>query len=119
MTKKFLRTKWRAFSKLGRGRKKKQKWRKPKGRHNKIREGKAGHIKKVKIGMKKSEKPHIPLIRNIKELEKTAGNEIIIAKVGNKKKKQLAEKAKELGIKILNLSIKTEEKTEENKAKRK
>ena len=33
----FVRKDWRELSKLGRGRKKKQRWRKPKGRHNKLR----------------------------------------------------------------------------------
>jgi len=36
--KKFLRRTWSRYSKLGRKRKKKQKWRKPTGRDNKMRE---------------------------------------------------------------------------------
>ena len=55
--KKFLRGKWRTYSKLGKGRKKKQKYRKAKGRHNKIREKMKGNPKKVSIGYKKSKKP--------------------------------------------------------------
>ena len=56
MRKKFLRGKWRTYSKLGKGRKKKQKYRKPKGRDNKIRERKKGNPKKVEVGYKKQKK---------------------------------------------------------------
>ena len=48
--KKFLRRTWDRYSKLGKGRKKLQKWRKPSGRDNKIREKKKGHSRLVDIG---------------------------------------------------------------------
>ena len=67
--KKFLRGKWRTYSKLGRRRKNKQKYRKAKGRDNKIRLSKKGNPKKVKIGYKKQKKKtEIRTIYNIKEL---------------------------------------------------
>lgn len=108
MMKKFLRGKWRTYSKLGRGRKKKLKYRRPKGRHNKIREKKKGNPKKVEIGYKKqkSKEEKIKIIRDIKELsEVERGEKIIIGKLGQKKKIEAANKAKEKNIIIVNLNI--------------
>lgn len=98
------------YSKLGRGRKKKLKYRKAKGRHNKIRENMKGHPRKVSIGYKKSVKnkaEEIRIISNVKELLGIKkGEKIIIARVGKKKKIGIAKKAKEQGIELLNLNIK-------------
>lgn len=108
--KKFLRGDWMNYSKLGRKRKKKLKYRKAKGRHNKIREKMKGHPRKVSVGYKKSrkgEKKEIKIISNAKELsEIKKGEEIILAKIGKKKKIEIARKAEEQGIKILNLNVK-------------
>ncbi len=49
---KFLRRTWTRHSKLGRGRKKKQKWNSPKGRHSKTREKRRGYPVSVSIGYK-------------------------------------------------------------------
>jgi large subunit ribosomal protein L32e len=108
----FLRRTWSRYSKLGKRRKKKQVWRKPTGRDNKMREKRKGYPVVVQIGYKtkknlrnllKNKKPLI--IYNIKDLEKIKNNEIgIIAKIGKKKKIQIANKAKELGIKLYNLN---------------
>lgn len=106
MKKKFLRKFWNRYSKLGKGRKKKQKWRRARGRHNKIRECKKGNPSKVKIGYKKPSKEKILLIHNIKELEKTKNKEVIIAKIGAKKKKEILKRAGDIGVKVLNLKIK-------------
>lgn len=109
---KFLRRSWDRYSKLGKGRKKKQTWRKPTGRDNKMREKKKGYPVVVSIGYgteKKSrgklkeKKPVI--VKNIKELEKIKENEIaVIGKVGKKKKMEIAKKAKEMKIKIYNMN---------------
>ncbi len=106
--KKFLRGKWRTYSKLGRGRKKKQKYRKPRGRHNKIREKMKGNPRKVSIGYKKPEKKkRVIVIFNIQGLlELNRGEKIILAKIGNKKKLEIVKKAEEKGIEIVNLNIK-------------
>jgi len=53
---KFLRRVWKRHSKLGRGRKKKQVWRKPTGRDNKMRERKKGHPSVVSIGYRSEKK---------------------------------------------------------------
>ena len=126
----FLRGKWRTYSKLGRGRKKKQKYRKPKGRHNKIREKMKGNPKKVSIGYKKKKKiEKILRISNIKELErieniKGKGEKVrvILSNIGKKNKIEIAKKAKEMSIEIINLNIpkflkKVEKEAEKNEKK--
>ena len=130
---KFLRSKWRTYSKLGRGRKKKQKYRRARGIHSKMGKKMKGNPRCVSIGFKKTEKGRITtrIIQNIKQLlEMKKGDKVILAKVGKKKKIEIAKKAKELGIEIINLNInkffkkierekskdkKTEAKTEEKK----
>ena len=52
----FLRRVGSRFSKLGKGRKKKQKWRRPTGRDNKMREKRRGYPAVVKIGYKQDVK---------------------------------------------------------------
>jgi len=108
--KKFLRSKWRKYSKLGRGRRKKQKYRKAKGRHNKMREKLKGNPVRVSIGYKKSrkgrEKELIIRISHIKGLEKIDKNaKIFIVKIGKKKKIEIVKKAKAIGLKFENLNI--------------
>lgn len=65
--------------------------------------------KVVAVGYKKSEKERkkLPLvINNIRELDKIDAKEILIGKVGKKKKIELVNRAREKGIKILNLNVK-------------
>lgn len=109
--KKILRGDWRFYSKLGKGRKKKQKYRRATGRHSKIRKRRKGYPVPVSIGYKKigkvRKKPEIKIIYNIRELENLKKNEkIILAKIGKKKKIEMVKRAKELGIEILNLNVK-------------
>lgn len=111
---KFLRRTWNRYSKLGKKRKKKQVWRKPKGRDNKMREKRKGYPAVVSIGYKKkkkligmieNKKPII--IKNIKDLEKIKENELVIlGKVGKKKKIEIAKIAKDKKIQIYNLNVK-------------
>ena len=54
--KKFLRRIWKRYSKLGRKRKKEQKWRRPKGRDNKMREKRRGYPITVRIGYRGEKK---------------------------------------------------------------
>ena len=111
---KFIRRNWTKASRLGKRRKKKQVWRAPKGRHSKTRRKRKGYPIKVMVGFKKenktrnmikNQKPII--VRNVRELEKIKKGEIaIIGKIGNKKRIELAKKAKEKGISIHNLNVK-------------
>jgi ribosomal protein L32E len=111
---KFLRKDVHKMSKLGKGRKNKQKWKKPTGRDNKMREKKKGHRKVVSIGYKadKSQRDTInekkPVyIETVKQLEKIQNNEIaILGRVGQKRKIEIAKAAEKAGIKISNLNIK-------------
>ena len=124
---KFLRRSWDRYSKLGKGRKKKQVWRKPRGRDNKMREKRKGYPVVVSIGYKKSEKKikeRRPIVMNVQDLRKVKENKIVtIGKVGEKKKIEIVQKAKEKKIKIYNLNItkflKNLEKKEKTKLKEK
>jgi ribosomal protein L32E len=108
---KFLRTNTRDILRLGKRRKKDQKWRNPRGRDSKIREKRRGHPKKVEIGYgsKKEDRNKINskkiiFIKNILDAKKAdSKNEIaIINKVGAKKRKEIEEILKQNKVEILN-----------------
>ena len=109
---KFQRRTGNRFSKLGKGRKKLQKWRRPTGRDNKMREKRKGYPAIVSVGYKQNvkvrgeiEKKKPVMIMNVGDLEKIKKNEIgIIGKVGKKKKIEIAKVAKEEKIEIYNLN---------------
>ena len=113
MPKKFIRRNWTKASRLGKGRKKKQVWRAPKGRHSKTRKKRKGYPIKVMVGFRKEKgernmiKNQKPIrVNNMKQLEKIGKGEIaIIGKIGMKKKIELIKKAKEKGISIHNLNV--------------
>ena len=117
---KFLRRDAHRFSKFGKGKGKKAGWRKPKGRDNKMREKRKGYSAIVSIGYKgvKNEKEFV-IINNLKELEKAKGKEIIIGKVGEKKKIEIVKKAKELKIELKNVKVSSFLKKVESKLKKK
>jgi len=118
---KFLRRTWNRYSKLGKRKKKKQVWRRPKGRDNKMREKRKGYPRVVSIGYKKkkSERKNIIMIRNLGDLEKAKKNEIVIlGDIGKKKKIEMAKKAKKMKIHIQNLNIEKFLKKSENKEKK-
>jgi large subunit ribosomal protein L32e len=101
---KFLRTNTYKFKRMG-GTAKKQKWRRPRGRHNKLREKIKGKPIRPTIGFKKpeSEKVKITMINCIRDIEKVEkGQEVIIASIGKKKRKLFEEKLKNKGAKVLN-----------------
>lgn len=107
MVREFLRRTWNRYPKLGKGRKKKQVWRKPKGRDNKMREKRKGYPKVVSIGYKKKESEKPIVVSNVKELENLKGKEkVIVSNVGKKKKIDIAKKAQEKNISIENLNVK-------------
>ena len=122
---KFLRRNTTKYLRLGRKRKKLQKWRAPKGRDNKMRLKTAGRPRTVEIGYSKSKKERGKIkgktpviINNLQELENIKPNEImILAKVGKKKKIEIVKKAKENGIKIANLNVEKFLQSLENKDK--
>jgi large subunit ribosomal protein L32e len=109
---KFLRRKVHAYSKLGKGRKKKQVWRKPTGRDNKMREKRKGYPATVSIGYgseiktKGMLKEKTPVtIRNIADLKKLNKKDIaVIGAVGKKKKLEIATEAKKMKIEIYNMN---------------
>jgi len=105
MTKKFIRQESNRFSKLGKNRKKLQKWRKPKGRDSKMRLKRKGYLKKVMVGFKKPQNKEIlTLVHNLSELNSLNKNSmIIIAKIGARKKLELIAQAEKQNLKIQNL----------------
>lgn len=109
---KFLRRKNKAYSKLGKGRKKKQVWRRPTGRDNKMREKRRGYPAVVSIGYRgekstrdtlKNKQPI--MIMNLNDLKKvTKENVAVIGKVGKKKKLEIASEAKKMKIELYNMN---------------
>lgn len=103
---KFLRRISNRYSKLGKRRKKKQIWRRPTGRDNKMRERRRGYPVRVSIGYKKPKKESSIIILNPKELEKiNKKSQIVVGKVGKIKKIEIAKKAKQMKIKLHNLNV--------------
>ncbi len=114
MKPKFLRRQGNLISRLGRGRKKKQRWKKPTGRDNKMREKRKGKPAVVSIGYKQEKNSRgkilekIPVrIYNKQDLEKIGKDKVgILGKIGNKNKIEIAKIAEERKIKIYNLNTK-------------
>ena len=105
---KLLRKDWHKKSKLGKRRKKKQIWVRPRGRHNKLREKRKGHGKKPSIGYSQAREIRgkvqglMPMVvGNVSDLQRLDKEKeiAIFSSVGLKKRIEMAEKAKELGIK--------------------
>lgn len=126
----FLRRTWNRYSKLGRNRKKKQVWRRPTGRDNKMREKRKGYPSVVSIGYKKSKKDkkkHIILMNpnDIKQINKS--DMVIMGNIGKKKKIEIAKLSQEKRLKIQNLNVdkflkqvdKQKEKTQKSQKKEK
>lgn len=120
---KFLRRNTGEYSRIGKKRKRLQKWRKPRGRDNKMRLRRKGYPRTVEIGYKKDAKTRglvegkeQVIVRNILDLEKVGKEQrVLIGKVGMKKRKEIVEKAKEKGIKIVNKRKEKEDKKVEEK----
>lgn len=111
MPRKFLRSDTCRFSRIGKNRKKLQKWRRCRGKSNKMRLGRAGYPKVPKVGFKTARKESgkvsglVPkLVHNLKELESLSKENIaILARIGARKKLEMIKRAEELKIKIMNL----------------
>ena len=116
----FSRVQWRRFSKLGRGRKKKRKWRYPKGGDSKTRKRKRGYPTRPSIGWRnpkeirgKINRKDFVKVENLKTLEGLKkGQAILISSVGKKKREEIIKKANELGLIILNKYKKSENESE-------
>ena len=90
-----------------------KKWRKPKGLQSKMRYGKKGYRRSVKVGYRAPAKARgltagglIPVVvTNVSELAKISESQgaVISTKVGQKKKAEIVKKADELGIKLINV----------------
>ncbi len=111
MIKKFLRSDTVRHIRLGKNRRKLQKWRRPRGRHSKIRRHRFGYPLMPSVGYRTPKKEsgminnlRPVLVHNLRELELLAKENIaIIARVGAKKKLEMIKKAQERSIKISNL----------------
>lgn len=119
----FLRRTWSRYSKLGKGRKKKQKWKKPTGRHNKMRYKRKGYPSVVSIGYKKNKdsRKKSLVIRNPKDLDSVKKDYVVVmGNVGKKKKIEILEKANGKKIKFQNINaekfLKKNVKVKEDKA---
>ena len=97
---------------LGKKKKKNQKWRRPKGRDSKMRLKMKGYPVSVSIGYKKSKKESgkikglIPInVSNLNDLKKANKNTALIlsSKLGSKKRIDLIKKADEMKLTILNV----------------
>jgi large subunit ribosomal protein L32e len=127
MVKDFIRRTWKKYSKLGKRRKSKQKWKRPTGRDNKMRDKRRGYPKTVSVGYVRDKElrgtidgKNFLRVESVAELERVGKNQIaIIGKVGKKRKIEIAKKAKEKKIEIANLNVQRFLKKEERKNKEK
>lgn len=110
MKNKFLRSDTVRHLRLGKNRRKLQKWRRPRGRHSKIRKKRMGYPVFPTVGYKGQKKKSgkisnlAPLVvYNVSGVEKASqDNILIIARVGAKKKMDIIKKAEEKNLKIFN-----------------
>lgn len=108
----FLRSDTVRHSRLGKNRKKLQKWRRPRGRHSKIRRKRFGYPVKPSVGYRtarvqagKVNGMTPVLVHTLRDLESLAkGAVIIVARIGAKKKIELLKYAREKQLHILNVS---------------
>ncbi len=111
MAKRFIRVDTVTYSRLGKNRRKLQKWRRPRGKQNKVRLCRAGYFAMPSVGFRSQRKETgkiqglVPkLVHNVSELSALAKNNIaIIARVGARKKIEMLKKAEELKIRVLNI----------------
>jgi len=107
---KFLRTDWHKKIRLGRGVKKNQKWHSAIGRQNKFRMNMKGRGVRPRVGWGAEgdvkgfiggvEAVRVENLKELAAVKKGAG--VIVGKVGAKKRLTILEKAKEMGVKVLN-----------------
>lgn len=101
-------------SRLGKRRKKKQKWRRPRGRHAKLREKRGGYraVPSIGYGSPSSSKGLVGgfrpmLVYSVEQLSQLKGGErAVIGRVGTKRKLEIAKAALERKIILSNLNAK-------------
>ncbi|MEE8402130.1 MAG: 50S ribosomal protein L32e [Candidatus Hydrothermarchaeaceae archaeon] len=102
---KFRRLEYFRYKKLG------EKWRRPRGKHNKVRKYIGGKLPRPLIGFKKKVRGLHPsgymdvLISNVSELENLDRDTQAVrisGKLGGRKRQIILEKTKELKLKVLN-----------------
>ncbi len=109
MGKKFLRSETVRHLRLGKNRRKLQKWRKSRGRHSKFRRNRAGYPSSPTVGYKrqrsiagliKGKRPIVVI--NMNELERAdkMGRIVISRRVGAKNRIELLRKAREMNFEI-------------------
>jgi len=114
MIKKFLRRDAKRFSKFGKGRGKKAKWRNPTGRDNKLREKRKGYPAVPSIGYRGEKKlrgkvneKNLVSVMNLKDLEKIGKESLgVVGNIGKKKKQEIVKKANELKVELKNINVK-------------
>ena len=88
----------------------KNRWRKPKGMHNKVRLKKKGHVPKVSIGYGTKKRLRnfynstidYQMINNLNDLNNINKKTILISKsIGLRKRIEILKKAKELGLNVI------------------
>ena len=104
---KFLRRNISLHLRIGKRRKGKQSWRKPKGRDNKMRESRKGRPPLVSIGYgSKKERKNTLTVYNLKDLGNAKGyDRIILGKIGKRKRAEILKRALEAKINFDNLNI--------------
>lgn len=121
----FIRRDSTRYSKIGKNRKKLQKWRRPKGRDNKMRLNRKSYPAKVKVGYKSSKRDSgkidgkVPVVvYNLSDLERLGKENIaIIAKVGAKKKLEMIKHADEKKVRVINVKTSPEQKNKKKASK--
>ena len=79
-------------------------WRKPRGRHSKVRLGKRGHQARVRIGYKVQNPKEIIVITQVSDLKASDTATILVSgKVGKKRKVEIAREAIKQNITLKNL----------------
>ena len=103
----FLRRDISLHIRIGKKRKSKQVWRRPKGRDNKMRESRKGRPPLVSIGYKrKKEKKNVIMVYNLQDLENAKKHDVmILGKVGKKKRIEILKKASEMKLSFQNVNI--------------
>ena len=111
MKREFVRSETHRYSRLGRGRPKLRRWRRPRGKHNKTRLKRFSYPVQPEIGFGTPKKSSgrvqglVPtIIHNIADLQKLnkVSIAIIARTIGAKKKIEILKKASELNIKVAN-----------------
>ena len=79
-------------------------WRRPRGRHSKVRLGKRGHQKRVRIGYKAQHQKEIRVVSSVSELKAQDNVTLLVSgRVGKKRKFEIAQEALKQNITLSNL----------------